>query len=616
MPKNKNAEPRPGFDIKPWIPLITPVVAAVLAALITCIGDLYLNHWNTPKLKCDPSSDRDRFYVEDDYRALKISLRPQIVVRYGGHVVLLSYLKDYYENELVIFSDGSGTAEKTDQDMTDALLFFIRESLLERLEQSCGETVMREIEPNLSVYISVLGGVTYTNERGNYDKLYCIIVEDGSVLDYSAKEEIISNRLFEYKIEIPDDSAGMEQDESIETLIQSVAEHISENYLTEAGKGGRAPSYVTPAAGIAVILLLAYEACHWHRKLLRRARRLPQTLRKLDLVQKLALIAVVMIATGTMTAAAVEAVTTTSDEKLDYENLDIAEQIPIKSLFTPQQPKEPEEQPQWPAEEVLARLHIPQKFVGLGISQPMLDYYDHEFKEIYLNGTGNPPDNVILPEWFEIESGAYTSLDGEIYETIEAEVNKCSYSKRPTNLYHLGRVLTDTVLTHAELDFETLFDIAADGIACEESFLTYEDRSIGEGDENNIKNAEDIALRNGKVYWALANDLESIETSTEYQGYAGCFLAAGFKCVELGRSRTSVDDPEYLKLTYYLGNFCERMLDYISQPELYKSIGAASMAYYREALDLLESDGGMYLKEHNMESNIHSGMSTLSELGF
>lgn len=640
MSKQGTVKPHPGWEI---VKAFIPVIAAVAATLITLGLQFYQNHMVRPKMEYKSVEGRDYFSVQEEYRWMKACLRAQVVVKYRNHVVASVYVNEYYKNEHIVFEGKEGIAEQTDPDMTAELLFYIWQGTLDSLEEAYGEGAVQEAD--LDVHISILGGVTYANKRGNEDKEYCFIAEESSILDYDKDSRVIGERLREYEIDLPGDVDSMMRDKGIETILQDVSTHIGENLLGEKEKntGLFRNIFVVTMVAVAVVVIVAAEcglyflrqwiANNWKRRWLYRPAMLFLTV---------VFGAAVVCITSWLTVVTVQAITPTRDESLIYDRLDNAQQKPDSVLFAAEQPKKPvpsvEPEP-WPAQAVMNRLHIPQKFVGIEINEVTLGYYDGLFEGIYQNGTDNMPESEILPDWFGLENEPYASLGQAaaglpeeeraetVYGVMKTEADKWPISRRPAALYHVSRVLTDTVLDHPELEFETLFDIAADGVALGEKFLSYRNRNIEERekdilngedtvpDAKSVKNAEDIALKNGKVYWALANDVEVLEASQKYKGYAPCLWAAGYKCMEWGRRQATQDDPEYAKITYYLGNLGERMLAYIPRGELHESVGTAALGHYYEAKELLENGGGIYRVEENMAENIQSGIDTLEGMG-
>lgn len=640
MSEQGTTKPHPGWEI---VKLLIPVV---MTSLITFGVFFYNNYLVRPKVEYKSVQGQDYFTAQEGYRGMRVRLRAQVVVKYRNHVVASVYVNGYYKNEHVTFKSKEGfkegVAEQADPGMTAELLFYTKESILDSLEEAYGEGVLQE--DDLDVHISILGGMTYENKRGNGDKEYCFIAEEGSVLDYDRGSWVIDERLREYEIGLPGDVESMERDKEIETLIQDVSTHIGENLLGKEEKDTGLLRNIVVVAVVVVAVAAGYELWLWRRWIANTLkRRFPRLYRHAPLL-KLAFVIAAVCITPRLTILAVHAIAPTRDESLVYDRLDNARQKPDSILFIVKQPKEPVpsvEPESWPAQAVMNRLHIPKKFVGIKINEVTLGYYDGLFEGIYQNGTNNMPESAILPDWFGLENEPYASLGqaaaglpeeeraGTVYGVIEREADKWPISRRPAALYHVSRVLTDTVLNHPELDFETLFDIAADGVALGEKFLSYRNRNIEERekdilngedtvpDAESVMNAEDIALKNGKVYWALANDVEVLETLQKYKGYAPCLWAAGYKCMEWGRKQAAEDDPQYAKMTYYLGNLGERMLPYVSQ-ELYEKVGTAALGYYYEARKLLDEDkgGGIYLREENMADNIQSGIDTLEGMGF
>lgn len=644
MSERGTARPRPGWEI---VKAFIPVIAAVAAMLITLGAQFYQNHMVRPKMEYKSVEGRDHLSVQEDYRWMKACLRAQVVVKYRNHVVALVYVNGYYKNEHVVFEGKEGVAEQADPGMAEELKYYTWKSILKSLEETYGEKAVQETD--LDVHISILGGVTYANKRGNEDKEYCFIAEEGSILDYDKGSWVIDKRLREHEIDLPSDVESMERDKEIETIIRKVSTHIGENLLGEEEKDTgllRNIVVVVVVVATAVAVCALYLGRGWIANNLKR--KFPRLYRFAPLLKTVVVVVVVVFIIPRLTILAVHAIAPTRDESLIYDRQDNIRQKPDSVLFTVEQPKKPEPSPEpsaepepWPAQAVMDQLHISEKFVDIEINNDVMKHYDKLFEGICQNGTNNMPDSAILPGWFNLENEPYASLGQAVngltkeekaktvYGGIEKAKNDWSMSRRPAALYHVGRVLTDTVLDHLELDFETLFDIAADGVALNEQFLTYRNRNIEERekdilngedtvpDAKSVMNAEDIALTNGKVYWALANDAEVLETLEKYKRYAPSLWTAGYKCIEWGRKQAAEDDPQYAKMTYYLGNFGERMLPYVSQ-ELYKTTGTAALEYYYEAQTLLDKDEGgeIYRREKNMADNIESGIKTLEELGF
>lgn len=572
--------------------------AVLVTALLSGSVWWYNNHLVAPRLNFTSTDTQDRFTVAEEYRGVSVSLHPQLIVRYRTSVILIAALDGYYRNAYISLDGKSGYAEKTNQKYLEEIMAHIREGVLQELTALRGEEEAQAVFGELLVYTSVLGGVQYENRRGNSVKTYCFIEEGGLLLDYAPDEEVIARRLNEVEIDLEDHSGT--SGDSIKQMITISADQI--NAELEPHSSGVGPLLEILSVGklIAPLVILVFPGPKGHPR------------RRLWLRRG----AVAVIIMGTVTFSA-KALTVTRDEKLTYRTTEITSQRSVDTLFAPPTPEPFSGEEIWPA--YLDRLHITEKFVGEDISQRLLDYYEISvFEPLYKNGGADRPDGPILPSWISLDSGPYIAIDDEIMASVAEEVRKCQESSRPACLYQLQRALADVVLTQPDLGFEQLMYLSADAIAAGEQFLTYKDRNIGDGERLEM-NAEDIALLNGKLYWTLADDLESLKSFAMYREYLNCLYMAGLKCIQQGRAQTTEEDLQYAKLTYYMGNFEERILRLIpkeSESTLYKNMGENSMRHYTQAAQLLENRPGYYAVETNMERNIQQGIRTLRELGF
>ena len=178
---------RQGRKAKPWsVSKVLKTIGEIVVlfgSLSTFFGWIYFSFMVTPQIKWLPSTpSEDHFKAQQgEYRSLEAYLRAQIIVCYGDYQVLSTYVDGYYENEHVVFIGDDGVARLTDPAIAQELLFYIRQGILDRLEEACGEGAVRESD--LDVHISTLGGVKYINELGNQENQHCIIKEDGAILD-------------------------------------------------------------------------------------------------------------------------------------------------------------------------------------------------------------------------------------------------------------------------------------------------------------------------------------------------------------------------------------------------------------------------------------------------
>ena len=94
----------------------------------------------------------------------------------------------------------------------------------------------------------------------------------------------------------------------------------------------------------------------------------------------------------------------------------------------------------------------------------MLTAYETELESLYKNGGGEPPEEPILPEWFDFSRCA--ALSKATQKKIKVQKENCSNFSNPANLHLLEKELTDgALLEYRYLEFENLLNITADTVA-------------------------------------------------------------------------------------------------------------------------------------------------------
>lgn len=609
-----------GLWKKIWAAFLALVTLAATAKPL--VEPFYQSYLESPKIQCFPEETQDRFKVRDEFRSVLLGVKAQIIIRCGENVISIVELVNYYEANVVIFNETSGVIKKERGTQAEYLQEYVNQEIQEELAKDYGADILEKIGP-LHVDMNLLGEVKYQNLLGNTINRQCIIGQDNLVQDYDVDRPIIKKRLNSIKLELKATPSAIEEDEKVGEIVRDAVERINARLISKTDRKltdllAKIPDgifWCILAACVITVLLTVWIAAvqakyHWARRRTRRARK--------SLIKILSVCIAVTFAAENLGISAAKALTRTEDEKLIYEDSPLAEQQREESFFDPRRSlMEIEEEASQPT--TFEKLHILKLYVGVKISQAMLTAYETELEPLYKNGGGAPPEEPILPEWFDISRCA--ALSEAARDKIEEQKEKCSNFSNPANLYLLEKELTDgALLEYTHLDFENLLDIAADAVACGEQFLTYGNRNIN-GDESPLYiNAEDVALLNGKLYWILGNCLEYGNVPEEYSQYKNCFYAAGFQCVALGRAKIDEDDCDYPKLSYYMGNFSEKMLVGLTEKDrFYQQLGQDAMRYYEEALGLLESDEVVkekYNEEDGMVRNIRNGITTLEGMGF
>lgn len=98
----------------------------------------------------------------------------------------------------------------------------------------------------------------------------------------------------------------------------------------------------------------------------------------------------------------------------------------------------------------------------------------------------------------------------------EQEAYWQSFSKRPVAqmAYQAGRSAEDLFWGQAEVD--DMLESGADAIFAFETFLEFEDREVGEGEQKRVVCVEEILLRNGKTFFRLGTSTEDEKQKTHY----------------------------------------------------------------------------------------------------
>lgn len=204
--------------------------AVVLTAVVSISVWFYDNYLVTPKLIYLSTDDTDTFSVEDKFNGISIRLHPQMLIKYKEYIVLCVYLEGYYEYEFLSMTENSVTFTKTRQEYCNSLLFWVRQHIIDELRAQLGDEASKEIEGDLEVFPSIVGGVSYKNRRGKELVKYCIVEQNEIFLEYGEESQEISNRLHEYKFTLGDDPELIKTNPYAQNIVQAVVETIGQNY--------------------------------------------------------------------------------------------------------------------------------------------------------------------------------------------------------------------------------------------------------------------------------------------------------------------------------------------------------------------------------------------------
>jgi len=197
--------------------------AGSVAAIVVFI---FQNFILMPVIRYDKNTGE--FTIATEFRNVTMHIRPQMVVRCGDTVIILTHLQGYCEHETIYFSDGKASLTKANQQYADRLLSYVRTAVQEEL-QADGYSVeqIEEINEQLFIYMTMLCGITYETRFGNSAQRYCIIENDGILLDCSHNSGKVQERLFDYELKIADAAAdSISTSEEVYALICAVVEEI------------------------------------------------------------------------------------------------------------------------------------------------------------------------------------------------------------------------------------------------------------------------------------------------------------------------------------------------------------------------------------------------------
>lgn len=211
-----------------FIMIIIAILSFLGIEMIFTIASFFYNGFlRQPQIRCVMKGDEKVFSEKSDFRNLSLYLHPQMVIRFDEHVILLVCLKQYYEEDHLIFDENrEAKATLCHAVYAEKVQEYIKKEIISRVCLKNSDLSVKELDERLHIYVDTLGGVKYESKEGNEEKRYCIIERDGIVKDYDEYDEEIDNRLYAASLVMQDDLTGMETDEEIERFIEGVAEKI------------------------------------------------------------------------------------------------------------------------------------------------------------------------------------------------------------------------------------------------------------------------------------------------------------------------------------------------------------------------------------------------------
>lgn len=196
--------------------------------VITITIFVFMNFMSMPIMSYNKNTDE--FTVAYTSRAISLHARPQMIVRYGNTVVLLTHIIGYYESENVYFKDNKATLTKTNEKYAERLKSYVRTSVLEKLKKDYSDESIAEIDGQLYIYISMICGVQYQTRFGNMQNQYCIIENDGMLVDCLLDSNKVSDRLNDYEITLDDNTDSISTNIEVNKMIVTVTKEVRHLY--------------------------------------------------------------------------------------------------------------------------------------------------------------------------------------------------------------------------------------------------------------------------------------------------------------------------------------------------------------------------------------------------
>ncbi len=196
----------------------------------TFIWYIYGTYLKQPNIECVVEKNEITYSVREESRGFTLKLHPQIVIQFDDHIVLLIYLKEYYEEEFLYFSEGEKgrkvQATMQHVEYVNELQRYIKDEIISIISSEDNQISKEEMNKRLKVYISTLGGIRYTLLEGNEEKRFCIIETEGIVKDYDENSKEILSRLYETQLRVTGDLDELKAEEKVSNIIEGVAKEI------------------------------------------------------------------------------------------------------------------------------------------------------------------------------------------------------------------------------------------------------------------------------------------------------------------------------------------------------------------------------------------------------
>lgn len=197
-------------------------------AIMAAVFWIFSSFFAWPNIRYNKLSDE--FTISNNSRAVSMYVRPQMVIRYHNTVVLLTHLVGLYEHEVVYFIDGKASMNRVRGDEAEGLMSYVRTAVLNEIDSQHEKGLINytanDINDGLHVYMSMVCGIRFQSELGNKPDAFCVVENDGIIVDCFPNSSYIEDRLRDYRIVLDDQLEPLSENAAVKAIVSSVIKEV------------------------------------------------------------------------------------------------------------------------------------------------------------------------------------------------------------------------------------------------------------------------------------------------------------------------------------------------------------------------------------------------------
>lgn len=191
---------------------------------------IFTNFFAWPIINYNKTTEEFTVSNTNTMRAVSMYVRPQMVIRYNNSVVLLIHMVGLYEHEVVYFSDGRAALKRNRGTEAEELMAYLHKAIIDRFETlyEMGQIdyAAQEIADGLHIYISLVCGIKFQPELGNKPDAFCMVENDGVIVDCLTDSSYIEERLCDYEIRLDDANVLLGDSAEVNSIVDSVTKEV------------------------------------------------------------------------------------------------------------------------------------------------------------------------------------------------------------------------------------------------------------------------------------------------------------------------------------------------------------------------------------------------------